>query len=153
MVAVNNFAIGILCILAPLAVAVAALAWHLWRGRPRRCCECRFPMTLLGHDVAEHLGETEQLEVAIGSAGFEVWACQSCGHVAKLRRHSWSTEYSVCPQCSARTKSSTERTVEPATDYSFGEVLIIERCENCDYRQERTHVTPMIDDESWHRAS
>ena len=150
MVAVIEvYFLGFACV--AMLLCACALAWWLWQGRNRRCSECRFPLTLLGHKD-EHLQESEKLEVSLGSVGFEVWACQSCGHVIKLRRRNWSTEYSKCPKCHARTNSAAEKTIEPATDYSFGKVLITENCVNCGYRREQIHVTPMIDDESWHQS-
>ena len=91
-----------------------------------------------------HLYPGEVAEEKIGSADYDVWACQSCAHVLKVRFGKLWSRYSKCPKCQSRTKSSTTKTVLAATEYSQGKVRVTETCAHCDYRQETNKRTPKI---------
>ncbi len=124
------------------------------RRRPRHCKNCRYPMTLLD-EVSDdaHLSDAEQKEEHLGSVDYDVWACQSCGDVMKLRYGAFFSRYSGCPECSARTRSSTTETLQAATEYSTGQVLVTEDCMHCGYHHQETRVTPRIDNSSSSHSS
>ena len=113
------------------------------------CDECRFPMTLLDEEADdEHLADAEIVEEQLGSVNYDVWACQSCGNVLKIRRGKFFTRYSKCPGCNAKTRSETTETLEHATEYAQGRVLVTEQCANCSYQRQETRMTPVLESSS-----
>jgi len=117
----------------------------LRRRRPRQCKDCRIPMVRL--DEAEddaHLAPAEQVEERVGSVDYDVWMCPACNLTEKLRYGAFFTSYATCPQCGARTASSTSWTEREATTSSEGRARVDESCEHCDYRQSFTRVIPRV---------
>lgn len=115
------------------------------RKRVRHCEHCKNARQLLG-DAAEdqHLDRAQLKEESIGSVDYDVWWCGRCQDVLVLRYGAFFTSYSKCPQCSARTLSSTTTTITHATEYSGGLQRIDERCENCSHTNSYTRTTARI---------
>ena len=122
-------------------LAFAARRWL--RRRPRRCDRCGSGMVRLdeARDDA-HLSPAELKEESIESVDYDVWACQGCSGVTKLRYGAWFTRYAKCPKCGAKTKSDTTTTLVEATYSSGGRVRIDEHCEFCGYRNSYERTTP-----------
>ncbi|HEX5109400.1 MAG TPA: TPM domain-containing protein [Vicinamibacterales bacterium] len=137
----------LLGLLGLLPISVGSLVgFRKWRRyHRRRCPACQMPMTRLGesHDNA-FLGEGQQAEERIKSVDYDVWKCAGCGHHFTLRYPKWITSYARCPQCSHRTKSSTETTVVAATTTSSGTARVVETCEFCTFHREHTKTLPRI---------
>jgi uncharacterized protein len=146
---------GIGTLLASLGGAIAAAIGSIsgarrWRRyRRRRCPKCQAPMTRLGEtDDDAHLAEGQQAEERVGSVDYDVWKCGACSDQFTLRYPKWITGYSKCPQCSNRTKSSTETVVTAATTSSSGSARVVEQCAFCSFRHEYTKVLPRIQQSS-----
>ncbi|HJT31019.1 MAG TPA: TPM domain-containing protein [Pirellulales bacterium] len=127
--------------------AVIFGARKLWRYHVRQCVGCGAPMTRLSEAADDqYLTPGERTEERLGSVDYDVWSCGVCGQTQKFRYGAFFTRYSRCPQCRSKTKSSVKRTVRAAT-YSQGGLIEIEDfCHNCQYRNVRTHGTPMLTD-------
>lgn len=126
------------------AVLLGGLAWlRRWlRYRPRPCRTCRSPMLRLSEaDDDIHLDSGERAEERVRSVDYDVWLCRACGAVDKLRYGAWFTSYAKCPQCRARTKSSTSTTLVAATYDHGGRVRVDERCAHCSFRHSSEHAT------------
>jgi uncharacterized protein len=102
-------------------------------------------MTRLG-EAADNalLEEGQQAEERVESVDYDVWKCRGCGHHFTLRYPRWISKYERCPQCRNRTKSSTEKVIDPATTASSGRALVIETCAFCTFHREHTKVLPRI---------
>ena len=129
------------------AVVIGAItAFRKWRRyRPRNCPQCHTSMRLLSDsedDVSLQIGQLK--EEQIGSVDYDVWKCPSCSHSFTLRYAKWLSKYGKCPQCSNRTKSSTERVITAATTSAAGSALVTETCEFCSFKNEYTKVLPRI---------
>ena len=142
---------GIGSVLAGIGAALATslgsiTGFRRWRRyRRRRCPVCQTWMTRLGEieDDAQ-LAEGQQAEERVGSVDYDVWTCGGCSHHFTLRYPKWITGYAKCPQCSNRTKSSTETVIEAATTSSSGRAQVVEQCAFCSFRHEFTKVLPRI---------
>lgn len=124
-------------------VTLLAAGRYYYRRRPRRCQKCQIEMLRL--DEAEddaHLSSGEQTEERVGSVDYDVWACPACGGVEKLRFGALFTSYATCPQCGARTVSSSSWTEEAATTWSEGRLRVDESCQHCDHRRSYTRSIP-----------
>jgi uncharacterized protein len=142
---------GIGTVLASIGSAIAAAigsitGFRRWRRyRRRRCPTCQTLMTRLGEAEDDaRLAEGQQAEERVGSVDYDVWKCGGCSHHLTLRYPKWITGYSKCPQCSNRTKSSTETVIQAATTSSSGSARVVEQCAFCSFRQEYTKVLPRI---------
>ena len=103
------------------------------------------------------LGETEddallaagaQTEERVGSVDYDVWRCGGCGHHLTLRYPKWFSGYATCPQCSNRTKSSTETVITAATTSHSGSARVVEQCAFCNFHHEFTKTLPRIQQSS-----
>jgi uncharacterized protein len=92
-------------------------------------------------DVA--LSAAQQVEERIGSVDYDVWACASCPERLVIAYSRWS-KYRGCPNCNARTLSSTTKTVTAATQFSTGLEETTLDCENCEYHDVTRRVTPVL---------
>ncbi|HWI19588.1 MAG TPA: TPM domain-containing protein, partial [Vicinamibacterales bacterium] len=91
------------------------------RSRRRNCPQCHTRMTRLSDSEDDELLAKGQIaEERIGSVDYDVWKCPSCSHHFTLRYAKWLSTYAKCPQCSNRTKSSTETVISAATTSSSG---------------------------------
>ena len=115
----------------------------LLRGRTRVCPKCQSAMDKLDEQQDdEYLEPPEQLEERLGSVNYDVWACMTCEDVIKLRYGVFFSRYSVCPQCTRKTKSKISRTLVAATEQRGGVVEVTESCANCSYHHQYTYRTP-----------
>ena len=136
---------------AGVPVFVAAMtAFRRWRRyRRRKCPQCRTRMTLVPDYEDDEMIELGQLaEERIGSVDYDVWKCATCSYRLTLRYPAWISKYDKCPQCSNRTKSSTESVTRSATKYSEGSATVLEKCAFCTFSNEYTKVLPRITESS-----
>jgi uncharacterized protein len=128
-----------------LGVGVLGMLRLWWRRRTRYCQHCRTAMVCLSEQADDiHLSPTERTEETVGSVDYDVWACQSCAQVKKLRYGALLTRYKPCPSCKARTNSSTSNTLVSATYTHGGQVRVDERCQHCNWSHTRTYSTPRL---------
>ena len=99
---------------------------------------------LLETDDDKLLAKGQAAEERIGSVDYDVWSCPACSHYFTLRYPKWLSTYAKCPQCSNRTKSSTEHTLVAATTSSSGSARVEETCAFCTYTHAYTKVLPRI---------
>lgn len=129
-------------VLAGLAALVAG-AYAFIRFGPRRCPRCRERMVRLSEDADdEYLAETEKTEERIGSVNYNVWLCERCGQVTKMRFAALITDYAPCPACGARTVNYVRETLRPATSVRDGLVQITESCAHCSHQDVNTLTLP-----------
>ncbi|MBI1948803.1 MAG: TPM domain-containing protein [Deltaproteobacteria bacterium] len=115
------------------------------RRWPRKCARCHVRMERLGEEVDDrHLSSGEKAEERLGSVDYDIWCCPECGDMKKLRWGALITRFSSCPSCNFRTRSSTSRTINAATQYSSGLAEITERCGHCDYARTYTRTIPRL---------
>jgi len=146
---------GLGTVLAGIGGAIAAAigsitGFRRWRRyRRRRCPACQTLMTRL-EEVEDDalLAEGQQAEERVGSVDYDVWKCGACSHHFTLRYPKWITGYATCPQCSYRTKSSTETVIQAATTSSSGSAQVVERCAFCNFNHKYTKTLPRIQQSS-----
>jgi uncharacterized protein len=121
-------------------------AFRKWRRyRRRNCPQCHTRMSLLSDSDDDELLEKGQVaEERIGSVEYDVWKCPACSHHFTLRYAKWLSSHEKCPQCSNRTKSSTESVVTAATTSASGSALVLEKCAFCSFTNEYTKTLPRI---------
>lgn len=121
-----------------------------WRRHRRRYCpQCHTRMLCLADSEDDELLEKGQVaEERIGSVDYDVWKCPSCSHRFTLRYPKWLSKYDKCPQCSNRTKSSTESVISAATTSSSGTARVLEQCAFCSFTNEYTKTLPRITESS-----
>jgi uncharacterized protein len=146
---------GIGSVLAGIGSALAAVigsvtGFRRWRRyRRRRCPECQTMMTRLAETEDDVLlAAGAQAEERVGSVDYDVWKCGACGHHFTLRYPKWLTGYAACPQCSNRTKSSTETVITAATTSHSGTARVVEHCAFCNFHHEFTKTLPRIQQSS-----
>ena len=146
---------GVASVLGSIAGGLAALIGSItgvrrWRRyRRRRCPACQTLMMRLDEAADDtQLAAGQQTEERIGSVDYDVWTCPACSHHFTLRYPKWLTSYDTCPQCSNRTKSSTQTTIVAATTSSSGTARVVERCEFCTFQREYTKTLPRIQQSS-----
>ena len=134
-----------------LVAAIGSITgFRRWRRyRRRRCPTCQSLMTRL-EEIEDDalLAEGQQAEERVGSVDYDVWKCGQCSHHFTLRYPKWMTGYAKCPQCSNRTKSSTETVITRATTSSSGSARVVERCAFCSFHHEFTKTLPRIQQSS-----
>jgi uncharacterized protein len=121
-------------------------AYRKWRRyRRRKCPQCQTKMALVPDYEDDALLAAGQVkEEHIGSVEYDVWKCPACSHHFTLRYAKWATKYDKCPQCSNRTKSSTESVTSAPTTSSSGTALVMEKCAFCSFTNEFTKTLPRI---------
>lgn len=122
--------------------------------RPKRCPRCREKMTLMDESEDDaHLTQTERLEEQIGSVDHKIWVCPACGEQTKGRWNRPFSGYKSCPECQARTLSSSSTTLRHATENHGGIVLIDESCVHCSYRNSYERSTPRLQRRNYRSSS
>ena len=121
-------------------------AYRRWRRyRSRRCPECRARMVRLSETDDDALLDKGQVsEEQVGSVDYDVWKCPSCAHHFTIRYAKWATKYDTCPQCSNRTKWTTETVVERASRHGDGLAQVVVQCAFCNFKSEYEKVLPQI---------
>jgi len=133
--------------LGPIPLVIGAVtAFRRWRRyRRRNCPQCHTRMLLVSDSEDDALLQEGQVaEERIGSVDYDVWKCPACAHQFILRYAKWLSAYGKCPQCSNRTKSSTETVIEAATTESSGTARVLEKCAFCSFTNEYTKVLPRV---------
>jgi len=117
-----------------------------WRRyRSRKCPQCRTRMVRLSETEDDaSLDQGQAAEERVGSVDYDVWKCPSCAYQFTLRYAKWATKYDMCPQCSNRTKWSTETVVERATRHGDGLARVTDQCAFCNYKVEYEKVLPQL---------
>ena len=138
---------GWLGLLGSVPVGLGSFAgfrrWRRYRGR--RCPQCQTRMLRLNDaDDDAKLQDGQVAEERIGSVDYDVWSCPSCSHHFTLRYPKWLSQYGKCPQCSNRTKSSTETVITRATTSSSGSARVVETCAFCSFTNEYTKTLPRV---------
>ena len=134
-------------LLGSIPVGIGGLAgFRKWRRHRRRNCpECQTRMVCLSDSEDDAKLEKGQVaEERIGSVDYDVWRCPSCSHRFTLRYAKWLSKYDKCPQCSNRTKSSTETVITAATTSHSGKARVVEQCAFCSFTKEYTKKLPRI---------
>lgn len=134
---VGNQFLWITILVVGFSALTIAFALLRWCGYFRNCKQCGFRLTRL-HAM------DYQTDTVNAGRDCQVWACQSCGAVAKVLANSFMTSHAPCPTCRAKTTSYVKENVENATEVAAGAVLIVEQCEVCDYLREEIYPTPML---------
>jgi uncharacterized protein len=130
-------------------LGVLLLGYGLLRLRAPRCPRCKEKMRQLDEAADDaFLSSAEKVEEQIGSVDHQIWLCPACGEHKKRRASRFFSGYHTCPECGAKTLSSTSTTLETATTYRYGLIEIHEACENCSYQNTYTRTTPMLRDTS-----
>ena len=133
--------------LGSIPVGIGGFAgFRRWRRyRRRNCPQCHTRMALLSDSDDDELLEKGQVaEERIGSVDYDAWKCPSCSHHFTLRYAKWLSTYDKCPQCSNRTKSSTESVINAATTSSSGTARVLEQCAFCTFTNDYTKTLPRI---------
>lgn len=141
----------LLPLIGSIPVGIGSLiGFRKWRRYRRRTCpQCQTRMLLLSDsDDDELLQEGQVAEERIGSVDYDVWKCPACSHHFTLRYPKWVSQYDTCPQCSNRTKSSTEHVVTAATTRSSGSARVLEKCAFCTFTHEFTKTLPKLSESS-----
>ena len=136
-----------LLLLSPIPFVIGALAaFGRWRRyRRRKCPQCQTWMQLVSDSEDDALlPEGQVAEERIGSVDYDVWKCPGCAYQFTLRYAKWLSAYDKCPQCSNRTKSSTESVTKAATTESSGTAIVLEKCAFCSFTNEYTKVLPRV---------
>jgi uncharacterized protein len=128
-----------------VSLVLIAFARSRLRHRTRKCPHCGAPMILLNERADDaHLLPSEQTEEKLGSVDYDVWLCNRCNHVLKLRYRAFYTQYARCPQCNALTKHTKTTTEIWPTEVSQGLARIDEHCKHCGYACSYTRVLPPL---------
>ncbi len=111
------------------------------RHRKRTCPTCGKAMQRLGETDDDALLSTSQrFEETIRSVDYDVWHC-TCGEtLPPLPYKKLISQYSECPTCKVRARTTTTRTIRAATTTSTGEAEKTFYCEACK-RTQKTQVT------------
>jgi uncharacterized protein len=132
---------------AGIASLIGLRRWR--RYRRRHCPRCHQRMLLLPDSEDDALLQEGQVaEERIGSVDYDVWKCPACAHLLTLRYPKWGSKYDKCPQCSNRTKSTTEQVIEAATTHSSGTMRVLEQCAFCSFTNEYTKELPRVSESS-----
>jgi uncharacterized protein len=130
------------------------LAYWFFALRAPHCPRCKEKMRQLDEtEEKAFLAPSEQVEESIGSINYQVWECPGCGEHKKKRGSAFFSRYKTCPDCGAKTLSSTSTTLATATNYSCGSVEVRQACANCPYTNTYTESTPMLEDTSTSTSS
>lgn len=121
--------------------------------RAPRCPRCRIKMLRLDEEADDaHLTPAQRVEESLGSVHRDVWSCPRCGELAHKSLPRFLSRYRECPQCGARTKTSSSTVLREATYESGGLVKVDEWCEHCDFSGSHRYSTPQLvrrDDDDW----
>jgi uncharacterized protein len=130
------------------------LAYWFFALRAPRCPRCKEKMMQLDEaQESAFLEPSERVEERIGSINYQIWECPACGEHKKKRGSAFFSGYKTCPDCGAKTLSSTSTTLAAATHYSGGSVEIRQACANCSFTNTYAQSTPMLEDRSTSTAS
>ena len=129
------------------AGAIPFLGWSVMayrrfrRNRPRQCPVHGTDMYRIEEFADdEHLAEGQRLEERLESVDYDVWRCESCGHVTIEAYKAWFTRFGACPSCNYRTLEGEETILRSATYTRSGRKRIDYNCRHCGhaYSEERT---------------
>lgn len=115
------------------------------------CVDCLQPMEKVGETkLYSSLSKSQKIAQKLGSTKFEGWRCENCSqkltgrgfHIAAQLSH--ASKFRECPHCEELTVIHTVKTVKPATEYSSGTRLIIDKCHSCSYSHESEEIIPRL---------
>ncbi|MDJ0620470.1 MAG: TPM domain-containing protein [Calothrix sp. MO_192.B10] len=120
-------------------------------NRPVYCSQCKRPMEKVEDAAIEsYLSEPEKVAASIGSINFEAWRCPKCSpelNDGAFHLVGWvspSPDFKQCPHCQELTVKRTEKTLAAPTQHLTGKRLIIEKCQLCDYHEEKEKTVPPL---------
>lgn len=129
--------------LVPFGVRAARRRW------PRSCPRGHGRMRRLSESEEDpELQAVERLEETLGTMDYDVWVCTQCPERRILPYRRFTFRYRPCPQCSRRTCESRKKTVKAATSSSTGLARVTLHCKNCQFRETRTEVIPIVSESS-----
>lgn len=140
----------LLAIIFPFTVAFIAYFFNnkgmrQIRNRPVKCPKCNHDMQLLSEEEEDQfLSDTQITEEKIKSIDYDVWECPDCKDQIIYKFINYSSSYSKCPRCGARTFSTTDKVLKAATEYSTGSGLHISTCAHCRHRVEVPYTIPRV---------
>lgn len=108
------------------------------------CPTCQQPMTKIDSTILQpHLSKPQQTAQNLGSVDFAGWYCINCylqqnslKAVQLERNRLSSSRVKNCPVCQELTVTNSSKVIKPATVYSEGRRLEIDRCHCCSYHKE-----------------
>ncbi len=115
------------------------------------CVDCLQPMEKVDEaKLYSSLSKSQKTAQKLGSAKFEGWRCENCSqkltgsgfHITAQQSH--ASKFRECPHCEELTVIHTVKTVKPATEYSSGIQLIIDKCHSCSYLHESEEIIPHL---------
>ncbi|MFL6231805.1 MAG: TPM domain-containing protein [Thermoanaerobaculia bacterium] len=122
--------------------------------RTPRCSKCKQKMTMLDEQADDaYLEPSEKVEERIGSIDYQIWVCAACGERKKRRSSAFFSRYRNCPDCHAKTVSSTSVTLREATRWESGEVEVTQVCANCSFRSRYIRAIPRLEEPSYSSSS
>lgn len=118
-------------------------SWH--------CSDCGSPLKRVRPSlVRASLTKPEKVARNLGSVKFEGWECRPCSQKMRLplmhiRAYVVdSRSYIQCPICQELTMKHSATTITSPTEYSTGELRIIDDCKCCDYYKEKIETIPTL---------
>lgn len=132
--------------LAGMALFVAVVVAYN-RRLERTCPKCKLSMPMVPeHLDYVHLNPGQIVEEAIGAVDYQVHICPTCEHTRTFRVDTWLSNYTKCPRCASRTRTTNRKILEHPTESTPGLAEITENCRHCDYRYYYTQRIPTIED-------
>lgn len=134
------------------APALLAMMWfrHRLRRHKRLCTHCGTRMRLIDevHDN-DYLSHSQDLEEKLGSVDYDVWHCPTCAQTDIIPYPAMNSDYTVCPNCGARTlRLADRRVLRQPTTRANGEGVDISLCRNCGHHTQRRFTIPRTPDSS-----
>ena len=115
------------------------------------CNSCKKPMEKVDDfQLKSHLSKPEKVAQQLRTVDFKGWKCPNCSqqrtglgfHIVACVLN--SDQSKKCPTCQELTLKRTKKTLTYATELSSGKRLITDKCQCCDYRQEREETIPRL---------
>jgi uncharacterized protein len=124
------------------------------RYRSRKCRACGRKMVRLDEAADDqHLDAGERKEEQLGSVDYDVWLCEACKLIIKVRYGKVFTSFKKCPKCSYKTLKSTSTVTSSPTYTSTGTRRIDEHCAQCSYANSYTTTIARLTPPSSSRSS
>lgn len=138
---------GLAALGALMAGVLAKVRIAMYRARPRFCPNdgSRMPRLDEISDDA-HLELGQQTEERLSSVDYDVYRCDSCGHVEIEAWKNWFRRLKLCPSCGYRTLNSNTTVTEHATTTSTGRRRVDYNCANCSHSYTEYQTIPRKSD-------
>lgn len=111
------------------------LIWRMkaLRNKPHKCPSCGHKMRKLDEETDnQYLSASQDLEEKLNAIDYDVWMCPDCGATEVIPYINRTAEYTVCPNCKARTcVLSSDRILKAPTAMREGIGEKEYTCRNC----------------------